>query len=74
MKRVDYVVDGGEGEEEIFGDKRGAIKRAHELADLKNETIRVLRWFRPDQYSDLELDEGFDLEVSPKDKEGYGDH
>lgn len=52
MKRVDYVVDGGEGEEEIFDTKREAIRRTKQLAEEKNEPIRILRWARPDKWSD----------------------
>lgn len=61
MKMVDYVVDGGEGEEEIFPTKNQAIRRAKRLAKEKHEAIRILRWARADKWSDLELDEGFDL-------------
>ena len=62
---VDYVVDGGDCEEEIYDTKRQAIKRAQELADEKKESIAIYRWFRPDRDSDLELDEGFRLYIEP---------
>lgn len=61
MKMVDYVVDGGEGEEELFPTKSQAIRRANQLAKEKHEAIRILRWSRADKWSDMELDEGFDL-------------
>ena len=61
---VDYVVDGGDGEEELFNTKREAIKRARELSKEKGEPIRIQRWHRPYGLdSDMEIDEGFDLVV-----------
>lgn len=69
MKMVDYVIDKGDGEEEICGTKREAVKIAQTVANKRNKSIRVQRWFRPDQYSDLEIDEWFDLVVDPKQEE-----
>lgn len=65
VKMVDYVVDGGDFREEIYDTKRQAIKRAQELANERKETITIYRWFRPDRYSELELDESFRLHVEP---------
>ena len=63
MKMVDYVVDGGEGEEEIFHTKNQAIRRAKQIAKEKHEAIRIYRWARADKWSDMEIDEGFNLIV-----------
>ena len=65
MKMVDYVVDGGDGEEEIYGTERQAIKRAQELANEKKETMPIYRWVRPNRDSDLELDEWYRLYIEP---------
>ena len=65
MKMVDYVVDSGDGEEEIYGTERQAIKRAQELANEKKETMPIYRWVRPDMDSDLELDEWYRLYIEP---------
>ena len=69
MKMTDYVVDSGDGEEELCNTKQQAIKQAQKLANERKETITVYRWFRPDRDSDLELDEGFRLYVKPNKKE-----
>lgn len=63
---VDYVVDGGEYEEELFATKREAMKRAQQVANEKGEPIYVYRWARPDRESDMELDEGGITIVEPK--------
>lgn len=68
MKMVDYMVDGGEMEEEFCDTKQEAIKIAQQLANKKNKTISIYRWARPDKYSDLEIDEGFRLYIEPKEE------
>lgn len=65
MKMVDYMVDGGDGEEEFCNTKQEAIKIAQQLANEKNEAILIYRWARPDRYSDFEIDEGFELCIKP---------
>lgn len=64
--RTDYMIDGGDGEEEFCNTKREAIKIAQQLANEKNETIPIYRWTRPDRYSEPEIDEGFRLYIEPK--------
>ena len=69
MKMVDYVADGGDGNEIICNTKQQAIKVAQMLANETGETIPIQRWFRPDRDSDLELDDSFELNIKPN-KEG----
>lgn len=54
---ITYIVDGGDGKEEIFSSKARAIERARKLSIKKGEPVHVQRW------ADMELDEGFDLVV-----------
>ena len=65
MKLVDYIVDNGDGEEEIYPTKREAIRAAKRYAREKGEPAAVYRWFRPTRDDDMELDEGFRLTVEP---------
>lgn len=65
MKLVDYIVDNGDGEEEIYQTKREAIRAAKRHAIEKGEPVAVYRWFRPTRDDDMELDEGFRLTVEP---------
>jgi len=72
MKMVDYVVDGGDGEEELYDTKREAIRAAQRLAKEQRRPIDVFRWFRPTRDDDMELDEDFRLTVAfiPNNKKG----
>ena len=65
MKLVDYIVDNGDGEEEIYPTKREAIRAAKMYAKERGEPVAVYRWFRPTRDDDMELDEGFRLTVEP---------
>lgn len=66
-KRVDYMVDGGELEEEFFNTKRDALKRAQALANERRQKVYVYRWARG-ACNDFEIDEGGTVEVLPQNK------
>ena len=70
MKMVNYVVDGGDGNEIICDTKQQAIKIAQTLANKTGEIIPIQRWFRPDRDSDLEIDDYFELNIKPNKKGG----
>lgn len=59
MAYVDYVVDAGDGEEEIYKTKRAAIRRANKIANSRKVRLHVYRW-AGDYGDDIQLDEGFD--------------
>lgn len=63
---VNYVADGGDGEEEGYDTKREAIRAAKRLAKEKGEPINVWRWVRPTLDDDMEFDEGFRLVINEK--------
>lgn len=63
---VDYVVDGGDGEEEIYNTKREAIRAARRLAKEQGQPIAIYRWTRPTRDDDMELDEDFKLTINEK--------
>jgi hypothetical protein len=65
MKLVDYVVDNGDGQEELYSTKREAISAAKRLAKETGEPIPIYRWHRPSKYDDMEIDEGFRLTIEP---------
>ena len=65
MKLVDYIVDNGDGEEEIYPTKREAIRAAMKYAREKGEPVAVYRWFRHARDDGMELDEEFRLTVEP---------
>lgn len=65
QKRVNYVVDKGDDNEEIYDTKRQALARGQVLADERHETILVYRWVRG-TCGDMELDEGGTVEVQPQ--------
>lgn len=65
MKLVDYIVDGGDGAEELYDTKREAVRAAQRLANELRQPIDVWRWSRPTRDDDMELDEGFRLTVEP---------
>jgi hypothetical protein len=72
IRLVDYVVDGGDGEEELYNTKREAVRAAQRLAKEQRRPISVYRWSRPTRDDDMELDEGFRLTVAfiPNNKKG----
>lgn len=63
IRLVDYVVDGGDGEEELYNTKREAIRAARRLAKEQGRPIDIWRWTRPTRDDDMELDEGFRLTI-----------
>ena len=65
MKLVDYIVDNGDGQEELYLTKREAISAARRLAKETGEPISIYRWYRPSRYDDMEIDEGFRLTIEP---------
>lgn len=66
MRMVDYVVDGGDGEEELFPTKREAVRAAQKLAKEQGQPITIFRWTRPTRDDDMELDEWFRLTINEK--------
>jgi hypothetical protein len=65
MKLVDYVVDNGDGQEELYPTKREAISAAKRHAKETGEPIPIYRWHRSSKYDDMEIDEGFRLTIEP---------
>lgn len=65
MKLVDYIVDGGDGAEELYDTKREAVRAAQRLANELRQPIDVWRWSRPARDDDMQLDEAFRLTVEP---------
>lgn len=58
MKKIDYMIDGGDGEEIICNTLREAKKVAADLSRKQKRGIYIYRWYRG-TCDDMEMDDNW---------------